>query len=100
MASLPAWLPTGSAGEVTFRVRNAEGGYLRFLSRGEPVRATSLKDSGLPIQAVWVFTDAGFEYWSSELFQIRGLDPRGNPPTKEEYLALSILCRSRSGVVA
>ena len=31
---------------------------------------------------------AGFEYWSSELFQIHGLDPRGNPPTKEEYLAL------------
>src|SRR5262249_27725989 len=36
----------------------------------------------------WAFTPAGFEYWSSELFQIHGLDPRGNAPTKEEYLAL------------
>ena len=31
-------LRTGSAGEVTFRVRNAEGGYRLFLSRAEPVR--------------------------------------------------------------
>src|SRR4029077_5661015 len=36
----------------------------------------------------WGLTPAGFEYWSSELFQIHGLDPTGNPPTKEEYLAL------------
>src|SRR6266851_3880958 len=36
----------------------------------------------------WAFTPAGFEYWTSELFQIHGLDPRGNAPTKEEYLAL------------
>src|SRR5579862_908607 len=36
----------------------------------------------------WGSTPAGFEYWSSELFQIHGLDPTGNPPTKEEYLAL------------
>jgi len=36
----------------------------------------------------WAFTPAGFEYWSSELFQIHGLAPTGNPPTKEEYLAL------------
>jgi formate hydrogenlyase transcriptional activator len=36
----------------------------------------------------WAFTPAGFEYWSSELFQIHGLDPRGKAPTKEEYLAL------------
>jgi formate hydrogenlyase transcriptional activator len=32
-------LRTGSAGEVVFRVRNAEGGYRWFLSRAEPVRA-------------------------------------------------------------
>jgi formate hydrogenlyase transcriptional activator len=37
----------------------------------------------------WAFTPAGFEYWSSELFQIHGLDPRGKTPTKEEYLALA-----------
>src|SRR5258705_14001739 len=32
-------LRTGSAGEVSFRVRNAEGGYRWFLSRAEPLRA-------------------------------------------------------------
>jgi formate hydrogenlyase transcriptional activator len=36
----------------------------------------------------WAFTPAGFEYWSPELLQIHGLDPRGNAPTKKEYLAL------------
>src|SRR6266404_2313837 len=32
-------LRIGSTGEVSFRVRNAEGGYRWFLSRAEPVRA-------------------------------------------------------------
>jgi PAS domain S-box-containing protein len=32
-------LRTGCAGEVSFRVRNAKGGYRWFLSRAEPVRA-------------------------------------------------------------
>jgi len=32
-------LRTGCAGQVSFRVRNAEGGYRWFLSRTEPVRA-------------------------------------------------------------
>ena len=36
----------------------------------------------------WAFDANGFSYWSSELFRIHGLDPRGNPPTVEEYLAL------------
>jgi hypothetical protein len=36
----------------------------------------------------WAFCADGFEYWSSELFRIHGLDPRGNPPGVEEYLAL------------
>jgi len=36
----------------------------------------------------WGFNPDGFEYWSSELFQIHGLDPTGNPPTKKEYLSL------------
>ena len=36
----------------------------------------------------WAFNPAGFEYWSPELFRIYGLDPRGKPPTVEEYLAL------------
>jgi PAS domain S-box-containing protein len=34
-------LRTGCAGEVSFRVRNAEGGYRWFLSRAEPVRAAN-----------------------------------------------------------
>jgi PAS domain S-box-containing protein len=36
----------------------------------------------------WAFNANGFDYWSPELFQIHGLDPRANPPTVEEYLAL------------
>ena len=36
----------------------------------------------------WAFNAAGFEYWSSELFRIHGLDSNGKPPTMEEYLAL------------
>src|SRR5258708_17380290 len=33
-------LRTGSAGQLSFRVRNAEGGYRWFLTRAEPVRAS------------------------------------------------------------
>src|SRR5258707_6707116 len=33
-------LRTGDAGEVSFRVRNAQGGYRWFLSRAEPLRAS------------------------------------------------------------
>src|SRR5882724_11693674 len=36
----------------------------------------------------WAFDATGFTYWSSELFQVYGLDPHGKPPTVEEYLAL------------
>ena len=36
----------------------------------------------------WAFNAGGFEYWSSELFRIHGLDPSGGPPTVERYLAL------------
>jgi PAS domain S-box-containing protein len=104
-------LRTGRAGEVSFRVRNAEGGYRWFLSRTEPVRAADgtllywigvnldieerkqadfylAEGQRLTHTGSWAFTPAGFEYWSSELFQIHGLDPRGNAPTKEEYFAL------------
>ena len=41
--SLKVWstcLRTGEAGEVSFRVRNAQGGYRWFLSRSEPLRAS------------------------------------------------------------
>jgi PAS domain S-box-containing protein len=36
----------------------------------------------------WAFNPAGFDYWSSELFHIHGLDPTGKPPTVEEFLNL------------
>jgi len=36
----------------------------------------------------WAFNAAGFEYWSSELFRIHGLDPTGKPPTAEQYLSV------------
>jgi len=36
----------------------------------------------------WAFSAAGFEYWSSELFQIHGLDASGHAPSTEEYLRL------------
>jgi hypothetical protein len=104
-------LRRGCAGEVSCRVRNAEGGYRWFLSRAEPVRAANgtllywigvnldteerkqaefylAEGERLAHTGSWAFTSAGFEYWSSELFQIHGLDPRSSPPTKEEYLAL------------
>jgi PAS domain S-box-containing protein len=36
----------------------------------------------------WFFNPAGgFDYWSSELFRIYGLDPARDAPTLEEYLA-------------
>jgi formate hydrogenlyase transcriptional activator len=104
-------LRTGCAGQVSFRVRNAAGGYRWFLSRAEPVRAsdgTLLYWIGINLDiedrkqaefylgegqrlahiGSWAFNAAGFDYWSPELFRIHGLDPRGKAPTVEEYLAL------------
>jgi hypothetical protein len=104
-------LRTGCAGDVRFRVRGADGGYRWFLSRAEPVRAADgtlmywiginldieerkqaefylAEGQRLAQMGSWEFTPAGFEYWSSELFEIHGLDSRSNVPTKEEYLAL------------
>jgi PAS domain S-box-containing protein len=34
----------------------------------------------------WAFGPTGFEYWSSELFRMHGLDPDRKPPTVQEYL--------------
>ena len=104
-------LRRGCAGEVSFRVRNAEGRYHWFLSRAEPVRAANgtllywigvnlgieerkqaefylAEGQRLAHIGSWAFSPAGFEYWSSELFEIHGLDPRSKVPTNEEYLAL------------
>jgi PAS domain S-box-containing protein len=36
----------------------------------------------------WAFNATGFEYWSSELFRIHGLEPGGQAPTIAEYMAL------------
>jgi PAS domain S-box-containing protein len=36
----------------------------------------------------WAFDSEGFTHWSSGLFAIHGLDPRGKAPTIPEYMAL------------
>ena len=104
-------LRTGRAGEVSFRVRNAEGSYRWFLSRAEPVRASDgtllywigvnldiedrqqaefylAEGQRLAHMGSWAFNAAGFDYWSPELFRIHGLDPSDKAPTIEEYLGL------------
>src|SRR6266446_6529830 len=104
-------LRTGCAGDVSFRVRSAEGGYRWHLSRAEPVRASDgtllywlgvnldiadgkhnefylAEGQRLARTGSWAFNAAGFYYWSPELFRIYGLDPSGKPPTVEEYIEL------------
>jgi formate hydrogenlyase transcriptional activator len=104
-------LRTGCAGQGSFRVRNAEGGYRWFLSRSEPVRASDgtllywigvnldiedrkqaefylAEGQRLAHTGSWALNAAGFDYWSPELFRIYGLDPSGKAPTIEEYIEL------------
>ena len=104
-------LRTGCAGEVSFRVRSADGGYRWFLSRAEPIRASDgtllywiginldieerqqaefylAEGQRLAHMGSWAFNASGFDYWSPELFRIHGLDPSGKPPTIDEYIAL------------
>jgi formate hydrogenlyase transcriptional activator len=104
-------LSTGSPGEVNFRVRGADGKYRWFLSRGEPLRAADgtlvgwigvdvdieerkqaelylAEGQRLARMGSWAFNARGFEYWSSELFRIHGLEPDGRAPTIAEYTAL------------
>ena len=50
--------------------------------------STLLKGQRLSHTGSWAFSTSGFDYWSSELFRIHGLDPSGKAPTREEYLAL------------
>ena len=103
--------------EARFR-RATDGEYRWFLVRGVPLRdqhgnivkwygtLTDIEDSKRAGEALqrselylregqrlahtgsWAFNSAGFDYWSSELFRIYGLDPSGKPPTVEEYLDL------------
>jgi PAS domain S-box-containing protein len=105
-------LSTGGAGEASFRVRNAEGGYRWFLSRAEPLRksdGTLLYWIGVNLEieerkqaefylaegerlahmGSWVLDPAGFfPYWSHELFHIYGVDPAKEGPSLEGYLAI------------
>jgi PAS domain S-box-containing protein len=104
-------LSNGYAGEVSFRVRGAEGAYRWFLSRVEPLRAIDgtlrywiginldieeLKETEfylaegqrLAHTGSWAFITAGFDCWSPGLFQSYGLDASGKAPTVEKYLAL------------
>jgi formate hydrogenlyase transcriptional activator len=104
-------LRTGSPGQVTFRVRNAQGGYRWFIAHSEPLRTSDgrvlywiginldieerkraefylAEGQRLGHSGSWAFTATGFEYWSSELFEIHGLDPGRKPPSTSEYLDL------------
>jgi PAS domain S-box-containing protein len=105
-------LRTGRTGELSFRVRNAEGGYRWFLSRAEPLRASDgtllywigvnleieerkqaefylAEGERLAHMGSWVLDPTGFfSYWSHELFHIYGLDPAKEGPSLEEYLAI------------
>src|SRR5271163_4025189 len=95
---------TGCAGEVSFRARNAEGGYRWFLSRVEPLRASDgtllywigvtldieerkqaefylAEGQRLTHMGSWAFNATGFTHWSSELFRVYGLEPSDKPPT-------------------
>jgi PAS domain S-box-containing protein len=109
-----AWancLRTESAGEVSFRVRSAEGTYRWFISRAEPLRdrdgtllywigvnldVEELKQAEFYLKegqrlahtGSWAFNAAGFVHWSSQLFEIHGLDPGGEAPSIPDYLNL------------
>jgi formate hydrogenlyase transcriptional activator len=111
-------IETGQNCEIELRCLRADGVYRWFQSRGRPVRnaegqvtawyflLTDIDDrkraeqdlertqfylgegQRLAHMGSWAFNDAGFDYWSPELFQLHGLDPSCNPPTLEEYLDL------------
>jgi len=109
---------SGKPHENEVRLRRSDGQYRWHLDRGVPLRdedgnivewygvATDIEDRKRAEEALqrsqfyisegqrlahmgsWAFNAAGFEYWSSELFRIHGLDPSDKPPAVEEYLAL------------
>jgi len=104
-------LKTGSAGEASCRIRDAQGNYRWFLSRVEPLRAADgtvqywiginldieerkqaefylAEGQRLAHTGSWAFNAAGFHYWSPELFAIHGLDPADKAPTIAEYMTL------------
>jgi PAS domain S-box-containing protein len=104
-------LKTGSAGEVNFRVRDAQGGYRWFVGRAEPFRASDgtvlywiginldieerkqvefylAEGQRLAHTGSWALDASGFESWSPELFEIHGLRPGSKAPGIPEYTAL------------
>ena len=104
-------LSTRCPGEVSFRVRSADGNYRWFLSRAEPFRGSDgtvrywiginldieerkqaefylAEGQRLAHTGSWTFTTEGFEHWSPELFAIHGLDAAERAPTFAEYMAL------------
>ena len=104
-------LSSGRAGEVSFRVRSAEGPFRWFLSRVEPLRSGDgsllywiginvdiqerwlaefylAEGQRLAHAGSWAFNPLGFDYWSSELFKIHGLDGSSKAPSVEEYMGL------------
>jgi PAS domain S-box-containing protein len=111
-------IATGKPHENEARFRRSDGQYRWHVDRGVPLRdqngniikwygvVTDIEDRKSADEALqrsqfyisegqrvahmgsWAFSAAGFEYWSSELFRIYGLELSGKPPTVEEYLAL------------
>ena len=113
-ATRKAWsecLRDGTAGDASFRIRNAQGGYRWFMSRAEPLRDNDgtilcwmgvnfdievhkqnefylVQGQRLARTGSWAFNSGGFEYWSPQLFEIHGLNPAPRAPTIPEYIAL------------
>ena len=111
-------IASGKPHENEVRFRHSDGQYRWHLDRGVPLRdqdgnivkwygvVTDISDRKRAEEELrrsqfylsegqrfahmgsWAFNALGFEYWSSELFRIHGLDPSEKPPTVQEYLAL------------
>jgi AraC-like DNA-binding protein len=69
-------LRTGKAGEVSFRVRNAQGGYRWFLSRAEPLRASD----GTLLRWVGVNLDVGVNLGVFKCAELASPESSTNPP--------------------
>jgi PAS domain S-box-containing protein len=104
-------LASGNALECESRVRRFDGQYRWLLHRKLPLRDEAGRivkwfGSSIDIEerrqaefyltqgqrlahsGSWAFNSTGFEYWSSQLFEIHGLDPGGKAPNIAEYIAL------------
>jgi PAS domain S-box-containing protein len=104
-------LNTKVAGDAIFRVRNSRGEYRWFISRAEPLLAEDgalqywiginvdiqerrqaefylAEAQRLAHAGTWVFSAAGFDTWSPEMFEIHGLPPGSEAPGIPTYIAL------------